>query len=140
MYTTVPMKAAPDLDRPVVQIMHPDPVRIDADRSLADAARAMLERRVHALLVCDAGGEPLGWVTTRGMLHNSARDWSRATCRQAVTETLADVAAHARAGEALDALLASGASHVLVRGEHGAVLGVVAESDLLRLLAAAEER
>lgn len=137
MFTTVPLKAAPGLDRPVLDVMHAGHVTIPARMPLAAAAGLMVTRRVHALLVCDDRGAPLGWVTTHGMLHNLPRDWSVATAGDAISEPLVDVAPDATVRQALDAFLASGASHILVRRPGEAlVCGVVAESDLLALLAA----
>jgi CBS domain-containing protein len=137
MYTTVPLKAAPGLDRPVLDVMHAGHVTIPGRLPLAEAARLMGARRVHALLVCDDRGAPLGWVTAHGMLHNLPRDWDGASVREAITEKLVDVAPEATVRDALDAFLASGASHILVRRPgDDLVCGVVAESDLLELLAA----
>lgn len=134
-FSTVPLNSAAGLDRPVVDVMHAGHVIVPARLPLAEAARTMAARHVHAVLVEDDHGAPLGWVTTRGMLHNLPRDWAGATAGEAISEKLASVPPTASVHQALEAFLASGASHVLVRSaEDDMVLGVVADSDLLVLL------
>ncbi len=139
MFTTVPLNAAAGLDAPVIAVMHADPVRIAGSLPLGAAALTMVARRIHAILVCDDHNAPLGWMTARGMLHNAPRDWNGATARDAISEPLASVPPEATVHAALEALLAAGASHVLVRAEErGTVLGVVSDFDLLALLTASE--
>lgn len=134
-FSTVPLNSAPGLDRPVVDIMHAGHIAVSARLPLAEAARTMATRRVHAVLVVDDHGAPLGWVTARGMLHNLPRDWAGATAGEAISEKLASVRPTSTLRETLGAFLATGASHVLVRSpDDGLVLGVVADSDLLVLL------
>lgn len=95
----------------------------------------MSEHRVHAVLVVDDAQMPLGWVTSRGMLHNTPRDWRGATAEDAITEPVDLVRPSDTVRQALDAFLASGASHVVVADSRGGPLrGVLAESDLLGLI------
>lgn len=133
-YSTVPLLSAPGLSRSVRDITHTGHVTVPGHLPLAAAARTMVTRRIHAVLVCDEQGEPLGWVTTRGLLHNLPRDWEGATAKDAISEPLCAVSSTATAREALDAFLAAGASHVLVR-DGQQIVGVIADSDLLALLA-----
>jgi CBS domain-containing protein len=136
MFTTVPMKSAPGLDTPVTEVMHRGLVTLPASATLADAAVAMRDNGVHAVLVEDAAATRLGWVTSRGILHNHARDWTVAdSLSAAVTEAPADVAVTATLAEAIDVFVGSGVSHILVTAEDGAVAGVIAESDLVAFLA-----
>lgn len=135
-FSTSPLTSALGLDRPVLEVMHVGVVSVPAHLPLAAAARAMAEHRVHAVLVVDDTGGPLGWVTSRGMLHNLPRDWGNARAGDAISETLISVAPTDHVARALEAFLASGASHILVRTPNtGRILGVVAESDLLVVLA-----
>ena len=135
-FSTVPLNSAPGLDRPVVDVMHTGHISVAARMPLADAARTMAARRVHAVLVLADDGAPVGWVTARGMLHNLPRDWADATVGDAISEKLAGVSPTSTVRDALGAFLATGASHVLVRSpDDGSVLGVIADSDLLGLLA-----
>jgi CBS domain-containing protein len=135
-FSTAPLTGAPGLDRPVSDLMHAGHVSVPASLPLAAAARTMAAHHIHAVLVCDERGAPLGWVTARGMLHNLPREWLGATAGDAISEELITVAPTATIREALEAFLASRASHVLVCSPgDGSVLGVIAESDLLVLLA-----
>jgi CBS domain-containing protein len=138
MLSTVPFSSAAGLDRPVVEIMRRGRITVPAERALVDVLRAMTDHGVHAILVTGADACPLGWVTSRGVLHNHARDWTVATAADAITEQVASVPTTATIGDALRAFIASGASHVLVGAERGGGLpGVVADSDLVSYLARA---
>lgn len=137
MFTTVPLNAATGLDAPVAKLMHENPVRVPGQMPIAAAARTMLAQRIHAVIVIDDSGVELGWVTTRGMLHNTPRDWSGATAQDAISEAIVSVAPDATMRAALEALLAGGVSHILVRPPAGGpAIGVVSDFDLLALLCA----
>jgi CBS domain-containing protein len=92
---------------------------------------------VHAILVVDdRSGRPLGWATSRGLLHWVDRDIALSSARDAVTEPPLAIEPSARAREALELLHGKDASRLLVvRGDDGLPEGVVAEVDLLRLVA-----
>lgn len=139
MFTTVPLRSLTTaLEAPVTSVMHTESVRVPGSASLALAAQTMLVHRVHAVLVCGVDDEPLGWVTTRGLLHNTPRNWDGATARDAICESVASVRPKQSVGEALDALMATNGSHVLVRSADGTVRGVVSDFDLLDLMASAQ--
>ena len=53
--------------KPVSEFMTPDPIVLDAEAPLADAAQLMLEHRIHRVFV-EEGGEPVGIVTTRDLM------------------------------------------------------------------------
>lgn len=142
MFTSVPLQAAAGLDLPVREIMHADPVRIYDHAPVGAAAERMLTRRVHAILVCDEHDAPLGWLTTRGILHNAPRDWDRATAGDAITEPVLTVGPGATVADAVEKMLVGGASHILVRAptpvlasDPTPVLGVISDFDLLSVLA-----
>jgi CBS-domain-containing membrane protein len=134
-YSTVPLSSTTDLGPPASRVMHDGVITALASAPLADLANTMSVRRVHAVLVCDPAGVPEGWVTTRGMLHNLPRDWVGASAADAITEPVISVPPAADMHAVLQAFLASGASHILVRAaDDEPVLGVIAESDLLGAL------
>jgi CBS domain-containing protein len=136
MLTTVPMKTAPGLDTPVSDVMHRGVVALPATATLADAVSAMHANHVHAVLIADAAGGRRGWVTSRGILHNHARNWTiSAGAVDAITEPAASVAATATIASAIDVFLGTDASHILVVDAEDALIGVVAESDLVAFLA-----
>ncbi len=135
MFSTVPLSSAPGLDRPVLELMHADPIAVPAAMPLDRAVRLMTERHVHAVLVTDDNGVPLGWITARGMLHNYPRDWAGATAGDAITERVESVTPRSTARDALRAMLAVGGSHILVKSADGATVGVVSDYDLLTVMA-----
>ncbi|WP_205697053.1 CBS domain-containing protein [Conexibacter sp. SYSU D00693] len=131
MFTTIPARAAELLDRPASDLARAGVVRVPPTATFAFVARTMAEHHVHAVLVAQ-GDDLLGWVTARGMLHNHARDWSTATALDAVTERPARLRHDATLSEAIDALVGSGASHVLLMDDRGRPLSVLADSDVVR--------
>ncbi|MDP2710574.1 MAG: CBS domain-containing protein [Solirubrobacteraceae bacterium] len=138
MLSTVPLKSAADLDAPVAEVMRHGVIALPSTATLAEAAAAMRDNRVHAVLVTGSDGGPLGWVTSRGVLHNHARDWSAdASAADAITQPAASVASTATVGDALTVFVATGASHILVGATTapGAPLGVIADSDLVAFMA-----
>jgi CBS domain-containing protein len=136
MFTSVPMKSARGLDAPVTAVMHHGIVALPATATLADAVRTMHDHGVHAVLIQGADGAGLGWVTSRGILHNHARDWTLAAgVVDAITEVVATVATTATMTDAINAFIGTGASHILVTAPTDAAIGVVAESDLVAFLA-----
>lgn len=136
MFTTVPIKSASGLDTPVSDVMHHGLVTLPASATLIDAVRAMRDNHVHAVLIGGAGEDRLGWVTSRGILHNHGRDWTvAASAADAITEAPASVAATATLADTIDVFVGTGASHILVSAADGKPVGVIAESDLVAFLA-----
>lgn len=142
MLTTVPFQSAPDLDTPVGDVMHHGFVALPAAATLAQVAAAMRDNGVHAVLVTGTDSTPLGWVTSGGVLHNHARDWTtEASAVDAITEPAASVASSATLADALTVFVATGASHVLVgASETAAPIGVLADSDLVAFMARSAAR
>lgn len=137
MLTTVPLKSVPGLDRPVTDVMHHGFIALPATATLADVASTMRDNKVHAVLVTGTDGSPLGWVTSRGILHNHARDWTiAASAADAITQPAASVAPTATLADAITVFVATGASHILV-ADAGATAptGVIADSDLVAFMA-----
>lgn len=136
MITTIPMRAAGGLDTPVTELMRQGLITLPASATLTDAARAMRDNHVHAVLIAGAGGERLGWVTSRGVLHNHAHDWAvSAGAADAITEVPASVLPTATLADAIDVFVGTGASHILVTPADGMAVGVIADSDLVTFLA-----
>lgn len=140
MISTVPLKFSAHLGRSVREVMHSGYVALPADAPLDVVARTMCDADVHAVLVSDVHG-PMGWVTSRGLLHNHPMDWTQARAGDAVTELPAAVGSDQTVEDAMNAFLASGASHILVQDDghtmpgHPVTVGVIAESDLVRFVA-----
>ena len=136
MLTTVPFKSVPGLDTPVSEVMHHGFIALPATATLADVAATMRDNKVHAVLITGSDGSPLGWVTSRGILHNHARDWTvAASAAQAITDPAATVAQTATLADAMTVFLATGASHILVASSAVQPVGVLADSDLVAFIA-----
>jgi CBS domain-containing protein len=122
----------PLLDREVADFMTPGCVVISEAASVADAAKAMANHRVHAVLVVGArNGTPLGWVTHRGLLGWIGRDRTIARAREAITEQVRAIPPHESLRTALYALSLSGTTRLLVRSRpHQIPEGVLSDFDL----------
>ena len=138
MLTTVPFRSVPGLDAPVTDVMHHGVVALPASATLTDAAAAMRDNTVHAVLITGSDASPLGWVTSRGILHNHALDWTTdASVIAAITQPAASVAPTATLADAMTVFIATGASHILVAPSAAETpLGVIADSDLVAFMAA----
>ena len=125
------------LDTPVRDIMRPGVIVLSADASVIQAQRALISHGVHAVLVVEHGtGAPTGWITSRGLLPWCERDIALAHARSAVAEPPVFIEPSATAREALEAMRTEGVSRLLVaHGARGLPEGVVADVDLLRLVA-----
>jgi CBS-domain-containing membrane protein len=120
----------------VRDVMRPGVIAIDEDASIEQAQRTLLAHRVHAILVVEHGGRPLGWATSRDLLSWCNRDVALHAARDAVGEAAVAVEPSATAREGLAVLLCTGASRLLVaRTADGLPEGVVADLDLLAVLA-----
>jgi signal-transduction protein with cAMP-binding, CBS, and nucleotidyltransferase domain len=97
----------------------------------------MRDNKVHAVLVTGTDGGPLGWVTSRGILHNHGRDWTvDVSAADAINEPAASVAPTATLADAMTVFVATGASHILVGAAAGEPpVGVLADSDLVAFMA-----
>jgi signal-transduction protein with cAMP-binding, CBS, and nucleotidyltransferase domain len=137
MFTTVPFKSVPGLDRPVTDVMHHGLIALPATATLADVASTMHDHKVHAVLVIGTDGDPLGWVTSAGMLRNHGRDWTvAASAADAVTQPAASVAPTDTLTDAMNVFIATGASHILVGASAAEPpIGVLADSDLVAFIA-----
>ena len=120
---------------PVREFMRPGVIAVSEDASLRQAERAMMRHGVHAILLLgQTSGQPVGWVTTRGMLRWLERDLGLIPASQGVTEPPTYIEPSATAVEAVKALSAPGVSHLLVARSPGETpQGVVADVDVISL-------
>ena len=120
------------LERAVCEFMTPGCDVISEAATVADAAKVIADRRVHAVLVVGAqNGTPLGWVTARGLLGWLGRDRSLAPARDAITEQVTAIDPQECVRVALYALSLAGTTHMLVRRKpHKLPLGVITDFDL----------
>jgi len=123
------------LDSEVREVMTHGVVSIPGDASLRDAHEALVAHEVHALLVTDRDtAAPLGWITARGLLLSAAGRAVAHNAKQAITEPIHTISPSATVAKAVDHLLDTRASHLLVAPREGAMPeGVVSELDLVHL-------
>jgi CBS domain-containing protein len=133
--------AYPDLTQerlttPVRDIMRPGVITMAERASLLEAKRAMVRHGVHAILIVGEGdGRALGWVSADGLLAWLQRDLSDISAAQGVTEPARRIDLDATARDALEALLDSGVSHLVVTADgSGMPHGVVGAMDLVDLV------
>jgi CBS domain-containing protein len=119
-------------EQPLREVMCPGVIVISEAASVTQAQRALLAHDVHAILVLDGTGRPLGWATSAGLLAFADRDAGLLTARDAVTETAIVLESSASVREALDVLRKERVTRVIVSARYGSIPeGVVAEHDLL---------
>jgi CBS domain-containing protein len=124
------------LSTPVRDFMRPGVITIAEHASLLDAKRAMTRHGVHAVLVVgEADGRPLGWVTDSGLLPWLERDLGAIQASHAITEPAHYIEPASTAHDAVEALAEPGVSHLLVCPVAGGTPhGVVAPLDLVELV------
>ena len=109
--------------------------RIDAEASVLDAVRAMVEANVGSLLVTE-DGEITGIVTERDYLRRvtlEGRDERETTVREVMTTPLVVVTPDTSVEECLALVTDRRIRHVPV-AEHGRVTGLVSIGDLVKFL------
>jgi CBS domain-containing protein len=86
------------------------------------------------LVVDRQTGQPVGWVTARGLLRWAGRVGAVRTAKQAICEPAHTVSPSAPISDAIALLLSAEVSHLLV-GRGGAAMpeGVVADIDVVRI-------
>lgn len=117
----------------VRDVMRPGVVAVPEDASLRQVRRAMRSHSVHAVLVVSSShGQPLGWITARGLLAWLEHDEGMLEARDAITESPASIQPSASVKEAVAAMLQQGVTHLLVRkSANGIPEGALSELDLL---------
>ena len=132
MYTTTPAT----LDAMVRQIMSPGVVSLPAGSTLRDACGAMTRHNVHAVVVVDRVGHPIGLLTAAAVVACRGLDLDVRPVGLEMDEEIVLVSPTAN-GEAAAALLdRPGVTHLLVAtSPDSAAEGVVTSHDIARLLA-----
>lgn len=117
--------------------MRPGVISLPGRASLRQVQRTLASHNIHAVLVLDTeSGTPLGWVTARGLLDHASRDLDLVRAASVVSEPAITISPSASVGTAIDALLRSDGTRLLVCASgHAAPEGVVTDLDLVRLLA-----
>ena len=132
---TRPPAAGDRLREPLRTVMRPGVIVLAEDASAAQAHRALLAHAVHAVLVLERSGRPVGWATPRGVLALIGRDTEALGAGAAVTEQAVVLEPFRTVHDALDAMQRHDVTRILVAGAAGRMPeGVVTEHDLLAVL------
>lgn len=129
----------------VSDVMHRGLLTCASSTTLGEAAALLAEHRVHALVVAEPGGRPLGVLADFDLLAGEwlARDeqsrevMTRMTAGELMTAPPRTIDAGAEVGEAAERLHRERLARLLVV-EGGEAVGVVAVSDLVATLAVEE--
>jgi CBS domain-containing protein len=123
------------LEGEVRDIMTPGVVSLPEDAGLRRVHEAMVKHNVHAVLVVERKtGHPLGWVTARGLLPWAGKVGAVRTARQAISEPIETISPSARINRAVELMIETGVSHLLVANRPTAMPeGVVSDMDVVRL-------
>jgi CBS domain-containing protein len=124
------------LATPVREFMRPGVISLPEHATLLEAKRAIVQHRVHAVLIVGAGdGRPFGWVSADGLLAWLEKDLTTVPASNGITEPARYIEPGASAHEAVEALAAPGVTHLLVSPIAGQTPhGVIAALDLVGLL------
>ncbi|WP_303976472.1 DUF294 nucleotidyltransferase-like domain-containing protein [Dongia mobilis] len=121
----------------LAEVMRSPVLAIDATSPLTAAAAMMVEKRVGALAILDAGGRAIGLITDRDLAHHAARPETLSQpIGDAMSREVACLPPDAFIFEALTDLRRHNTRHLIVADPaSGAALGVVSMSALLKLRA-----
>jgi CBS domain-containing protein len=138
MFTTNAPRTAPHgnrFDEELRNVMRPGVIVITEEASVTQTQHALLSHGIHAILVLDRAGRPLGWATSSGLLEFSDRDTGLLSARDAVTEPALTLAPSASVRDALALMSRERVPRVVVALDSDRIPeGVVAEHDLLRVM------
>ena len=121
------------LERPVRHLMTPGVVALPDNATVRMAFGALVAHRVHAVLIVGHGdGQPLGWVSARGLLPYLLRDDDMLFVGQAIDQPAVTIAPGAPTREALALLSEPDVTHIVVaRSPEAHPEGVVSALDLM---------
>ena len=118
-------------------LMTPGVIAVVEDASLRQGFRSMVAHGKHAILVLGrTNGQPLGWITDRGLLSELEGEHPLRPVGEAITEEPVTVTPGATAREMAAKLSQAGTSHLLVVPTGGHLPeGVVSALDLVSVAA-----
>ena len=140
MSTAAPLIFPPSLTElactPVRRIMRYGVVTVSGNASLLQAAKALTDHHVHAVLVLRTGSpERVGWLTSRALMERLLEYSPFEPVAEAVTEPVTCIAPSGTIADAIRALAAQGVTHLLVTNGAAAPQGVVSDADIVRFVA-----
>jgi CBS domain-containing protein len=116
-------------DESVATVMTVEPVCVDASDSIADAARAMLEHRIHRVFVTDDSGV-VGVLSARDVMRVVAASKLSTPLHEIMSSPVVTVRFDQTVGEAVRIMDAAGVTSLVVL-EQGGPCGVLSQEELL---------
>ena len=121
---------------PVRRIMRSGVVSVSGNASLLQAAKALADHRVHAVLVLRTGSpERVGWLTSRALMERLLEYSPFEPVAETVTEPVTCIAPSGTVADAIRALATPGVTHLLVTNGAAAPQGVVSDADIVSFVA-----
>lgn len=126
----------------VGDLMTPDPVRVQSNASLAEAARLLDHHHVHGLPVVDESGALVGVVSQTDMLRARTSEhlwasWRGLQVRHLMSAPALTVSADASLAEAATRMEENQVHRLVVVDDDGvSPIGIVSTSDLVRAMVA----
>lgn len=118
------------------RIMRSGVVSVPGNASLLQAAKALADHGMHAVLVLHTGSlDRVGWLTSSALIERLLDYSPFEPVADAVTEPVTCIAPSATVADAIRALAAPGVTHLLVTNGAGAPQGVVSDADIVRFVA-----
>lgn len=124
------------LDVAVRRAMSPGVVAIGEGASLDAVYHALVNHRIHAVLVVGAHtATPLGWATAGGLLAHADEDSSLVSARDAITEEPHEIGKTETVRDAITMLSKMNTTHLIVVEEKGGFpVGTISELDVAAFL------
>lgn len=114
------------------ELMTPDPLTLGPRATLAEAVEMFRTNRVRHLPIVDSGGSLVGILSERDV-HGIVPDDLSMRVDEIMTETVHSVSADTAAHEAAYLILRYAIGCVLVTDERDRLLGIVTDSDFVRV-------
>jgi CBS domain-containing protein len=123
----------------VGDLMTTDPIVVQADAPLGDAARLLEQHRVHGLPVVDGWGVLVGVVSQTDMLHARTTDdlwhrWPGLKVRHLMTSPALTIRADAPIADAARTMEQQHVHRLIVTAPDGVPIGVVSTTDLVHAM------
>jgi CBS domain-containing protein len=121
-------------------LMRTEPIVVDADAPLADAARLLDAHHIHGLPVVDALGGLVGVISQTDMLRARATEdlwerWPGLRVRHLMTSPALTIGIEATMADAAALMERERVHRLVVVGQDGAVpIGIVSTTDLVRAI------
>ena len=111
-----------------------DVLTIEPDRTLADAARALTERKIGAVVIADAGRAVLGILSERDIVRAVAREGAAALdhpVSRYMTAKVVTCTGHSSINELMEVMTERKFRHVPIV-ENGRLIGLVSIGDIVK--------